>query len=137
MYSSVSIKLENVFSLLLISYFDPGFEWKNTITPVTKGIWMWSKPFIFKNSVDEEIAILLMDSQGVFDDVTDSRDWKTIIGITLLISSIFIFNLFTDIQENNLSDLETFLAYGKMAKKNDLNEEYPFQKLVKILFFSN
>jgi atlastin len=93
---------------------------------------MWSKPFIVTQSIGEDIAILLMDSQGVYDEDTDLRDWSTIFGITLLTSSIFIFNIFTDIQENNLTDLETFLVYGQMAIENDQSDEQikPFQKLV-------
>jgi atlastin len=95
---------------------------------------MWSKPIIVQQSVGGDLAILLMDSQGVYDENTDLRDWSTIVGITLLTSSIFIFNIFTDIQENNLTDLETFLLYGQMAIENEQTDEQskPFQKLVSL-----
>jgi atlastin len=93
---------------------------------------MWSKPIIVQQSVGGDLAILLMDSQGVYDEDTDLRDWSTIVGITLLTSSIFIFNIFTDIQENNLTDLESFLNYGQLAIENEQTDEQskPFQKLV-------
>jgi atlastin len=93
---------------------------------------MWSKPIIVQQSAGGDLAILLMDSQGVYDEDTDLRDWSTIVGITLLTSSIFIFNIFTDIQENNLTDLESFLNYGQMAIENEQTDEQlkPFQKLV-------
>jgi atlastin len=93
---------------------------------------MWSKPIIVQQSVGGDLAILLMDSQGVYDENTDLRDWSTIVGITLLTSSIFIYNVFTDIQENNLTDLESFLNYGQMAIENEQTDEQlkPFQKLV-------
>jgi atlastin len=93
---------------------------------------MWSKPIIVQQSVGGDLAILLMDSQGVYDENTDLRDWSTIVGITLLTSSIFIFNIFTDIQENNLTDLESFLNYGQLAIENEQTDEQskPFQKLV-------
>jgi atlastin len=93
---------------------------------------MWSKPIIVQQSVGEDLAILLMDSQGVYDENTDLRDWSTIVGITLLTSSILIFNIFTDIQENNLTDFESFLNYGQMAIENEQTDEQskPFQKLV-------
>jgi hypothetical protein len=75
-----------------------------------------------------------MDTQGVYDEYTDLRDWSTIVGITLLTSSCFIFNVFTDIQENVLEELETFLNYGRLAvQKSDSNEPV-FQKLVRIMF---
>ncbi len=93
---------------------------------------MWSKPIIVQQSAGGDLAILLMDSQGVYDEDTDLRDWSTIVGITLLTSSIFIFNIFTDIQENNLTGLESFLNYGQMAIENEQTDEQlkPFQKLV-------
>jgi atlastin len=72
-----------------------------------------------------------MDSQGVYDENTDSRDWSTIVGLTLLTSSVFIFNLFNDIHEDNLMDLESFLNYGQMAMENNKSDEPTFQKMVK------
>ncbi len=71
-----------------------------------------------------------MDTQGVYDEYTDLRDWSTIVGITLLTSSCFIFNVFTDIQENVLQELETFLNYGRLAVQKSDSKEPVFQKLV-------
>ncbi len=76
-----------------------------------------------------------MDSQGVFDEYTDFRDWSTIVGIPLLTSSIFIYNIFADIQESDLTNLEPVLNYAQIAIENEQidKKSKPFQKLVKCL----
>jgi len=107
-----------------------GFQWNHGIEPETKGIWVWSEPIIVKQSDGKEIAILVLDSQGVYDEYTDLRDWSTIVGITLLTSSCFIFNVFTDIQENVLTQLETFVNYGLLAISKDDGSNHAFQRLV-------
>ncbi len=114
-----------IFKIIII-----GFSWNHETEPQTHGIWIWSKPFIIKQSIGKQIAILLIDSQGVYDQYTDLRDWSTIVGITLLTSSCFIFNVFTDIQENVLQELETFLNYGRLAAQTNHSKEPVFQKLV-------
>jgi hypothetical protein len=76
------------------------------------------------------MAILIMDTQGVYDEYTDMRDWSTIVGLTLLTSSCFIFNVFTDIQENVLTQLETFVNYGLLAISKDDENKHAFQRLV-------
>jgi hypothetical protein len=73
-----------------------------------------------------------MDTQGVFDEFATQRDWSTIIGISLLTSSCLIFNLFNNLQEDILMELESFLQYGLLAAKtsNGSDDEIPFQNLV-------
>jgi hypothetical protein len=56
-----------------------------------------------------------MDIQSHYDQYADLCDWSTIVGITLLTSSCFIFNVFTHIQEDVPQELETFINYGRLA----------------------
>jgi uncharacterized protein YlzI (FlbEa/FlbD family) len=42
-----------------------GFEVGPTTNPKTKGIWIWGKPLIFKNSQDEIINVIILDSEGL------------------------------------------------------------------------
>merc|ERR1711871_382068 len=45
------------------------FVWKGGQQRMTTGIWMWSEPFLKRcESTGEEMAILLMDTQGMFDN---------------------------------------------------------------------
>ncbi len=118
-----------IFKIIII-----GFSWNHETEPQTHGIWIWSKPIIIKQSIGKQIAIILMDTQGVYDEYTDLRDWSTIVGITLLTSSCFIFNVFTDVQEDVLQQLETFLNYGRLAVQTSDSKEPVFQKLVRVMF---
>ena len=97
---------------------------------MTSGIWL-SKPFIGKQSNGKDIAIILMDTQGVFDSGVADRDSMTIFWISLLLSSCLVLNLFKT-SEDFLSRLETFLNYGLLANKSDTgaDAEFPFQNLV-------
>ncbi len=111
-------------------YCNKGFKWNHGIEPETKGLWMWSKPIIVKQSVGKEIAILIMDTQGVYDEFKDLHDWSSIVGISLLSSSCFIFNVFTEIHENVLSQLATFMNYGLQSINKNEDNSHLFQRLV-------
>lgn len=43
-----------------------GFNWKGTATHDKDGIFLWSQPFIGQDQSGEEVAILLMDTHGLF-----------------------------------------------------------------------
>ncbi|RWS17926.1 atlastin-2-like protein [Dinothrombium tinctorium] len=94
----------------------------------TTGILMWSEPFIVKTSTGKEIAILLMDTQGAFDSEYTVRDSATVFALSTMTSSIQIFNLLHNLQEDNLQVLEIFTEYGRLAL--EATDEKPFQKLV-------
>jgi atlastin len=64
------------------------FAWKGGAERTTTGIWMWSEPFIrTTTSSDEKIAILLMDTQGMFDNETTMTLTAQIFGLSTLVSS--------------------------------------------------
>lgn len=55
---------------------------------------------------------------------------STIVGLSHLTSSIMIFNLFNNLQEDVLSSLNVYTQYGKLALENLEDGAFPFQKLV-------
>ena len=120
---------------MLYQFLVEGFPWRSGLNHQTEGIWL-SKPFIIKRSDDSEIAVLLIDTQGVFDPYLDKKDWATIVGFSLLISSCLIFNVCADLQEDILESLETYLNYGKVAAQTHEGQigAKPFQKLVKQIY---
>jgi atlastin len=69
-----------------------------------------------------------MDTQGTFDTKSTSNDCATIFALSTMISSVQIYNLSQNIQEDNLQHLQMFIEYGKMALNQ--NDEAPFQKLI-------
>lgn len=109
-------------------YFLKGFSWRGGSERDTTGILMWSEPFIVKRSSGEEVAILLMDTQGAFDSEYTVRDSATVFALSTMTSSIQVFNLLHNLQEDNLQVLEIFTEYGRLAL--EATDETPFQKLV-------
>lgn len=65
------------------------FGWRGGQERQTTGIWMWSKPFFRKSSTNplEKVAILLVDTQGMFDNETTMTVTAQVFGLSTLISS--------------------------------------------------
>ncbi|KAL5276426.1 ATL2.2 family protein [Megaselia abdita] len=104
-----------------------GFSWTNGQERETTGIWMWSE--IFQGEIKgEKIAIVLLDTQGVFDNKTSTKNCSLIFGLSTLLSSVQIYNLSGHIQEDDIQHLELFTSYGKLALDDTGNK--PFQQLL-------
>ncbi|KAK8780518.1 hypothetical protein V5799_018141, partial [Amblyomma americanum] len=76
----------------------------------------------------EEVAVLLMDTQGSFDCTSTVKDCATIFALSVMTSSVQVYNVIRNIQEDQLQHLHFFAEYGKLAQKDGRNE--PFQRLV-------
>lgn len=88
-----------------------GFTWRGGTSRDTTGVVLWSDVFIHdhintKTKKIEKIAIVLMDTQGLFDTKTTQNDNSRIFALGTLTSSILIFNLNDVIQENQLEYLQ-------------------------------
>ena len=93
----------------------------------TTGILMWSKIFLVKTPSGREIAVGLVDTQGSFDKNSTVRDCATIFALSLMTSSVLVYNLFNNIQEDDLQHLHYFTEYGRLALED--SGQVPFQKL--------
>ncbi len=121
-----------------IEYYDEnknleGFEWRNGADPETFGVWMWSHPFFIKRFDGEEIAVLLIDTQGIFDNYLSERDCAVIVGLCLLTCSTTIFNLTAQLHSNNFQILNEFMSFGLRISDNENSDEQkapPFQNLI-------
>lgn len=98
-----------------------GFEWRGGSNSVTAGIQVWDKVFHVTTSKGIELAVLFMDTQGTFDCESSRRDSTTIFAMSTLISSVQIYNLLRNIQEDNLENLQVFTEYGRLAMKVNSN----------------
>lgn len=98
-----------------------GFDWRAGSERNTTGIWMWSHPFLMKpKSRDEDpIAVLLVDTQGMFDHDTTMKLTASIFGFSTLLSSYQIYNVDKRIQEDNLQQLALFSEYARAAVDSD------------------
>ncbi|XP_045530273.1 atlastin isoform X2 [Pieris brassicae] len=104
-----------------------GFSWRGGSERDTTGILMWSE--IFKATLDdgEEVAIILLDTQGAFDSESTVRDCATVFALSTMLSSVQIYNLSQNIQEDDLQHLQLFTEYGRLALED--GGRTPFQRL--------
>jgi atlastin len=100
-----------------------GFHWKAGSERDTTGIWMWSQPFFRKNANGEQMAVLLVDSQGMFDNETTMKLTSSIFGLSTLLSSYQIYNVDKRIQEDNLQQLALFSEYARTADSGSKTTE--------------
>ena len=101
-----------------------GFDWRGGYERNTTGIWMWSEPSFLRRSnpltgEDEDVAVVLVDTQGMFDHETTMSLTASIFGLSTLLSSYQIYNVDKRIQEDNLQQLALFSEYGRMAMQED------------------
>ena len=95
---------------------DEGFAWRGGQDRMTTGIWMWSEPFIhYSEEAGQEVAILLMDTQGMFDNETTMNLTAQIFSISTLVSSFQIYNVQNSIGEDKMMHLALFSEYGRIA----------------------
>nr|CAD7575275.1 unnamed protein product [Timema californicum] len=127
-----------------------GFSWRGGSERDTTGILIWSEVFLSKLPSGEEVAVLLIDTQGAFDSESTVRDCATVFALSTMVSSVQIYNLLHNIQEDDLQHLQLanalvvlsstaqdreievrislFTEYGRLALAEDSNST-PFQKL--------
>ena len=101
-----------------------GFHWKAGSERYTTGIWMWSHPYILERPNDDDadsapLAVLLVDTQGMFDNETTMNLTASIFGLSTLLSSYLIYNVDKRIQEDNLQQLALFSEFAKVAVESD------------------
>ncbi|XP_059048481.1 atlastin isoform X2 [Achroia grisella] len=104
-----------------------GFSWRGGSERDTTGILMWSE--IFQATLDngEKVAIILLDTQGAFDSESTVRDCATVFALSTMLSSVQIYNLSQNIQEDDLQHLQLFTEYGRLALED--SGRTPFQRL--------
>ncbi|CAJ0926676.1 unnamed protein product, partial [Mesorhabditis belari] len=94
-----------------------GIRFKGGWSRHTAGIMVWPKVFIRKDKNGEDIAVILMDTQGTYDCQTNPAHSAIIFVISLLMSSIKIFNTRSQIDAQDLDALNLFIEYSRMNDK--------------------
>jgi len=89
---------------------------------------------VSNNDCEEDIIKLVLYiimccliEQGTFDSQSTVRDCATIFALSTMTSSVQIYNLSQNIQENDLQCLQLFTEYGRLAL--EASTDTPFQKL--------
>ncbi|XP_044304711.1 atlastin-3 [Varanus komodoensis] len=105
-----------------------GFSWRGGSDPETTGIQIWSEVFIVEKPSGKKVAVVLMDTQGAFDSQSTVKDCATIFALSTMTSSVQIYNLSQNIQEDDLQQLQLFTEYGRLAMDEIFLK--PFQTLM-------
>ncbi|XP_064790131.1 atlastin-2-like isoform X3 [Oncorhynchus masou masou] len=105
-----------------------GFSWRGGCERETTGIQVWSQVFVVNKPDGSKVAVLLVDTQGAFDSQSTIKDCATVFALSTMTSSVQVYNLSQNIQEDDLQHLQLFTEYGRLA----LEEIYlkPFQTLM-------
>lgn len=104
-----------------------GFSWRGGCERDTTGILAWSEILMVDTPSGEKIAVLLLDTQGAFDSQSTVRDCATIFALSTMTSSVQVYNLSQNIQEDDLQHLQLFTEYGRLALED--SGDVPFQRL--------
>ena len=108
---------------IILNIKSKGFGVGPSINPCTKGIWIYNKPISFKTADGEDIALLILDSEGLgaFDQETN-HDTK-IFMLSVLLSSFFIYNSIGSIDENALNNLSLIVNLTKNLQIRSMDSE--------------
>ena len=81
----------------------PGFQVASSLQSCTKGIWLWSTP---KNSLNGNAKIVFLDSEGTSSTDKSTRTYDSrIFALVVLISSLFLYNTYSNIDEHGINEL--------------------------------
>ncbi|XP_073491633.1 RING finger protein 112-like [Aquarana catesbeiana] len=91
-----------------------GFGWRSGVDSVTKGIWIWSKPFILERN-EEKMAVFVLDTEGSLDIEGDLQTCLKLSALSMLLSSHLIFNVNTCLKTTELDYLEMYLHVSELT----------------------
>uniref|UniRef100_T1JZM6 GB1/RHD3-type G domain-containing protein n=1 Tax=Tetranychus urticae TaxID=32264 RepID=T1JZM6_TETUR len=100
-----------------------GFPWKQGTEKVTVGMVLWPEPLVITKKDGTKIAVLLMDTQGLFDHQSKDENYMDIFVISSLLSSVQVYNKSNNIQSNDIIQLSQLIKYLKEKQKNVLDFE--------------
>jgi atlastin len=93
----------------------------------------WSDVFLHDNPNGGKLAILVADTQGLFDNETSTEDNSKIFSLTTMLSSIEILNVSGLVQEDHLQYMQFATEYAKFTTNNTQQTYKPFQSFMFLL----
>ena len=84
--------------------------------------------FVIERPNGTKVAVLLRDTQGAFDSQSTIKDCATVFALSTMTSSVQVYNLSQNIQEDDLQHLQLFTEYSRLAMEE--NCQKPFQTLM-------
>jgi len=106
-----------------------GFEVGPTINPCTKGLWIWGRPLKIKNKHNEEINVLIIDTEGLGALDVDANHDNKIFSLALLLSNVFIYNSMGTIDEYSIENLNLIVnltkhVHLKTSENDGIDEQF-------------
>ncbi|XP_075034910.1 RING finger protein 112-like isoform X2 [Mixophyes fleayi] len=89
-----------------------GFIWSQGIDSLTKGLWVWNRPFILKRN---KMAVFVLDTEGSLDIESDRNICIKLSALSMLLSSYLIFNITSSLKTTDLDNLEMYLEISKLT----------------------
>ena len=87
----------------LVGKDENGFRVASTLSSCTKGIWLWNN---VKTSINSNAKILFLDSEGTSSTDKSTKTYDSrIFALVVLISSLFLYNTYSNIDEHGISEL--------------------------------
>ena len=87
-----------------------GFHFAGGNEGVTQGIDIWSEPLLVTENGQKKY-VLLVDSQGMFDNQKGRKVEKAIMAITALISDLMICNIFSRLNSDKSDCFTSLIKY--------------------------
>ena len=105
----------------IILNVENGFGVGPTINPCTKGIWLWKRPYLLKTE-EGDLTVLILDTEGLaaFDEEAN-HDTK-VMTLSLLISSLMIYNSMGPIDETALQSLSLVIDIANKIQQENNKE---------------
>ncbi|XP_067052777.1 guanylate-binding protein 6-like [Acropora muricata] len=114
---SITGVTRNGKSFILSEVFDQPdvFPLGHTFDSETMGIWMWIVPGNFRDSNGQECSVVLLDSEGINAVEGEGSDDNQIFTLSVLLSSVLIYNSPGVPKREDLSELEYPFAQSTFA----------------------
>lgn len=93
-----------------------GFGVGPTIEPCTRGLWMWSRLIKCQDYLGNPINLLIIDSEGLSSFQQDTNTDSQLFALTLLLSSVLIYNSVGAIEESVIDNLAVVSHLSKVLQ---------------------
>ncbi|XP_053551256.1 RING finger protein 112 [Bombina bombina] len=99
-----------------------GFGWNSRSNNITRGIWIWNRPFILENK-GKKVAVFVLDTEGSMDAEGDRENCIKLSALSVMLSSYMIFNVHARLQTAELDYLQMYTEVGELLGKSFLQQQ--------------
>ncbi|XP_053551137.1 RING finger protein 112 isoform X2 [Bombina bombina] len=94
-----------------------GFEWRAGADSITKGVWIWNRPFILDHN-GQKTVVYVLDTEGSLDIEGDKETCIKLSALSMVLSSYLIFNVNSSLKTTELEYLELYLHIAELTGKS-------------------